>query len=142
MKTMKFQPGTYLEMDDLAGGRKVVCVGRDGSTYWDMLDADRITPIVIHPSQNPKGLGSIADFLQASGLQDTAQGVIDHLRDQGLDPEGNALFVMRVLWEMARNSDESMSGDALYGQAVRAAQAQEAAALRIHARAAQYSVQQ
>ena len=137
MKATKFQPGTFLEVDDLAGGRKVVSGGRDGATYWDVLDANRVTPLVIHPSQNPQGLGSMADFVHAKGLQERVKGVVDHLRGEGLDPESDPLFVMRVLWEVANNA----SGQD-YGQAVLAAKAQETAALKIHARAAQYHGQQ
>lgn len=137
MKATKFQPGTFLEVDDLAGGRKVVSVGRDGATYWDVLDANRVTPLVIHPSQNPQGLGSMAEFVHAKGLQGRVEGVVGHLRDEGLDPESDPLFVMRVLWEVANNA----SGQD-YSQAVLAAKEQEAAALKIHARAAQYNGQQ
>jgi len=142
MKTLKFQPGTFLEMDDLAGGRKVVSVGRDGSTYWDLLDADRATPIVIHPSQNPENLGSMADFVEKHNLQGQVEGMVGHLRGQGVDPENNPLFVMRVLWVMTRMTDASASGEALYGQALQVAQAQEVAALKIHERAGQYYGQQ
>lgn len=142
MKTMKFQPGTFLEMDDLAGGRKVVVVGRDGSTYWDMLNADRVTPIVLHPSQRPESLGSIADFVQKHGLQDRVEGLVLHLREQGLDPEGNPLFVMRVLWEMARRAGEPAADEAALATALHAAKAQEAVAIKIHDRAEQYCGQQ
>ncbi len=142
MKTMKFQPGTFLEMDDLAGGRKVVVVGRDGSTYWDMLEADRVTPIVIHPSQNAENLGTMADFVQKHGLQEHVEGLVLYLRNQGLDPEGNPLFVMRALWEMARRSGEQAVSDTGLEQALHAAKAQEVLAIKIHDRAEQYCGQQ
>jgi hypothetical protein len=57
MKTTKFPPGSFLEIDDLQGGRKVVLVGRDGVTYWDTIDAEKVTPLVIHPVCKPIELG-------------------------------------------------------------------------------------
>lgn len=139
MKAMKFQPGTFLEMDDLSGGRKVVTVGRDGATYWDVLDAGRVTPIVIHPSQTPTSLGSIADFVAAHNLQDEIEGVVEHLQQEGLDPENNPLFFMRVLWLLTFKSKELGEGAELYNKLVIAAQVQEAVAVKMHTRAAQYS---
>ena len=142
MKATKFQPGTFLEMDDLAGGRKVVSVGRDGVTYWDLLNETQVTPLVIHPSQNPQSLGSIADFTHANNLQDKVGEVVRHLADKGLDPENNPLFAMRVLWQVARDTSASTSDETRFAHAVVAAQAQEAAALQVHKRAAQYCGQQ
>ncbi len=141
MKTLKFQPGTFLEMDNLAGGRKVVIVGRDGSTYWDMLDAERVTPIVIHPSQQAVDLGSLGDFARARGLQDKLEGLMLYLREQGHNPEGNPLFAMRTLWEFAQRAESAEPDAERFGLACQAAQAQEAGALRIHARAEQYCAQ-
>ncbi|WP_323025742.1 hypothetical protein [Castellaniella sp.] len=141
MKTLKFQPGTFLEMDDLAGGRKVVVVGRDGSTYWDMLDAERVTPVVIHPSQHAVALGSLAEFARARGLQDKIEGLMLFLREQDLNPEGDPLLAMRTLWEFSLRSDSATPEADLFAAACRAAQAQGAGALRIHARAEQYCAQ-
>ncbi|WP_240533956.1 hypothetical protein [Aeromonas veronii] len=103
MKTMRFQPGTFLEVDDLAGGRKVVMVCKDGVTFWDMLDAKEATPLVIHPSMNPVEIGTFAQFSAAKGLQRATRKVIAFLRrrlDTRLDSD--PLFVMRVLWFAAQ----------------------------------------
>lgn len=138
-KTMKFQPGTFLEMDDLAGGRKVVVVGRDGATYWDMLDADLVTPIVIHPSMNPVGLGSMADLVgDEEAPQDRLASVGLYLKGKGFDPEANPLFMMRVLWALVREGKGDLSDEQRLEHALGVAQEQEATALKIHARAESY----
>lgn len=137
-KTMKFQPGTFLEMDDLAGGRKVVVVGRDGATYWDMLDAERVTPIVIHPSMNPVGLGSMVDFVGDGAAQEKLASVATYLKDKGVDPEADPLFMMRVLWAAEREVSSDLADEQRLERAVTVAQEQEATALKIHARAESY----
>ena len=48
-KRTRFKPASFLEVDDLYGGRQVVMVGADGITFWDALDVETVTPIVIHP---------------------------------------------------------------------------------------------
>lgn len=138
-KTMKFQPGTFLEMDDLAGGRKVVVVGRDGATYWDMLSADLVTPTVIHPSMNPLSLGSMVDFVgDGEAAQSKLESIATYLKDKGFDPENNPLFMMRVLWASTRATPADLGDEPLLEHAVSVAQEQEAVALKIHARAKSY----
>lgn len=107
MNRMKFQPGTFLEVDDLHGNRKVVMVGRDGVTYWDSLDPDCVTPVVIHPVLNPVDLGTLATFVLQKGLTVAVQKVMSSLSVHIDARKNDSLFVMRVLWNLATK----VSGD-------------------------------
>lgn len=143
MKTMRFQPGTFLEVDDLAGGRKVVMVCKDGVTFWDMLDAKNATPLVIHPSMNPVEIGTFAQFSTAKGLQRATRRVITFLRrrlDVRLDSD--PLFVMRVLWFAAQKGegDAFEPNDEVLDWACEQAQSQQQAAARIHSYAEKFCV--
>lgn len=143
MKTMKFQPGTFLEVDDLAGGRKVVMVCKDGVTFWDMLDAKEATPLAIHPSMNPVEIGTFAQFSAAKGLQRAMRKVIAFLRrrlDTRLDSD--PLFVMRVLWFAAQKGagDAYEPDDGVLDWAYEQAQSQQQAAARIHGYAEKFCV--
>lgn len=134
-KTMRFQPGTFLEVDDLAGGRKVVMVCKDGVTFWDMLDAKEATPLVIHPSMNPVEIGTFAQFIATKGLQRATRQVIAFLRrrlDARLDSD--PLFVTRVLWFIAQKAagDAYELDDGVLAWACEQAQYQQQEAARIH----------
>ncbi len=135
MKSMRFQPGTYLEVDDLVGGRKVVMVCKDGVTFWDMLDAKVATPLVIHPSLNPVEIGTFAQFSAANGLQRATRKLIAFLRRR-LDArmDSDPLFVMRVLWFVAqkRVGDAYEPDDGVLDWACEQSQSQQQAAARIH----------
>ncbi|MBP8275573.1 MAG: hypothetical protein KAX55_01595 [Propionivibrio sp.] len=141
MKTMRFQPGAFLEVDDLAGGRKVVMVCKDGVTFWDMLDSKEVTPLVIHPSMNPVEIGTLAQYSVTKGLQRAMQKVITYLRrrlDARLDSD--PLFVMRVLWFAAqKGSGEAYEpDDGLLDWACEQAQSQQKNAQRIHGYAGRF----
>lgn len=143
MKTMRFQPGTFLEVDDLAGGRKVVMVCKDSVTFWDMLDAKEATPLVIHPSMNPVEIGTFAQFSATKGLQRATRKVISFLRrhlDTRLDSD--PLFVMRVLWFAAQKGagDAYEPDDEVLNWACEQAQFQQQAAARIHGYAEKFCV--
>lgn len=132
-QTMKFQPGSFLEVEDLHGGRKVVMVGRDGVTMWDSVDPSRVTPISIHPVFKPISLGALGTYVQANGLGDLARSVLDWLRANGDRREDDALFVVRMIWSAVTAAVEpaEVTQDQLQA-AFRAALAQEARALRTH----------
>lgn len=140
-KTLRFLPGTFLEMDDMEGRKKVVMVCKDGVTYWDLLDAKESTPLVIHPSTNPVGLGSFVQFGKDKGLQQATRTLIAYLRrriDARLDT--NPLFVMRVLWFVSQKASgtEYTPDDSVLDWACEQAQAQEQTAARIHKYAEQF----
>jgi len=127
-------------MDDLDGGRKVVMVCRDGVTYWDALDADQATPLVIHPVMNPVEIGTMAEFAQKA--PEAAHRVIAFLRrrlDQRVD--NDPLYVMRVLWAVSQKLQESGNADpddATLGWACAQAAIQQQTAVRMHGYAATF----
>ena|SRR5215207_2576215 len=132
MKNMEFPPGTFLEVDNLAGGRKVVMVGADGVTYWDSLRTKEVTPVVIHPVLKPKALGTLVAFIGAKGLTKAAHCVMNTLQARGDARQNDSLFVMRALWELASSvvGDAWVPDDAVLSQALERAAEQEEAALR------------
>lgn len=139
MKTVKFQPGSFLEIDDLQGGRKVVLVGRDGVTYWDSMDTEKVTPLVIHPVCKPAELGSMVHFIQARGLSEVAVKVPELLRARMDARAEDALFIMRVLWVLSQEiSFGTVPGDSFIETAITKAKEQERIAQGIHASASRY----
>ncbi|NIF27684.1 hypothetical protein F3J44_15040 [Pantoea sp. Tr-811] len=141
MKIHKYQPGTFIEIDDMAGGRRVAMVCKDGVTFWDLLDPALCTPLTIHPSMNPQELGSLVTFSQGRGLAKATQALVAHLRaagDQRLDHD--PLFVMRALWFVAKRASpaQAVPDAATLVWACEQAQAQAQSAARIHQLAGQY----
>jgi hypothetical protein len=137
--TVKFQPGSFLEIDDLQGGRKVVLVGRDGVTFWDSMDADKVTPLVIHPVCKPVDLGSMVHFIQAHGLSDVAVKVPELLRARMDKRADDALFIMRVLWVLSKEiTFGTVPGDTFIETAITKAKEQERIAQGVHASADRY----
>ena len=135
MKTMRFQPGTFLEIDDFAGGRLVVMVCKDGVTYWDMLDAKDGTPIVIHPSMNPIELGTLVDFCASKALQASMRKMISFFRESNDDRlNSDPLFVMRVLWFVSQKASGELyePDEAVLNWACAQAKAQQKVCSRIH----------
>jgi len=131
----KFQPGTFLEVDDLAGGRKVVLVGRDGVTFWDALDTSRVTPMVIHPVFKARELGSLIEFARRSKLEAAARQVAESLRVRLDRRYEDSLFVMRMLWALSASRPEAVAegwvpDEAAVQAAYEAADAQEKGALQ------------
>lgn len=140
MKNMKFMPGTFLEVDDLVGGRKVALVCKDGVTFLDVLNIEKATPVVIHPSMNPVGLGTFAEYSKSKGMAVTRR-VVEHLRkqsDQKID--NDSLFLIRVLWFVTKkgSGDAYTPDDSTLCWAVEQALEQENTAARNHGYAKQY----
>ncbi|MDO1493797.1 hypothetical protein HND72_04235 [Pseudomonas putida] len=141
MKIHKYQPGSFIEVDDMAGGRRVGMVCKDGVTFWDLLDSERCTPLTIHPSMNPQELGNLVQFSLDKGLGKATQALVGHMQaadDQRLS--GDPLFVMRALWFVAKKaSGEDYVPDAgTLRWACEQAQAQTQSAERVHQLADQY----
>ena len=137
-KSMRFPPGSFLELDDLEGGRKVSLVCKDGVTFWDLMNADLATPLVIHPIMNPVELGSMAAFAEANKMQDVLKALIAFLRaklDQRI--EDDPLFVMRTLWVLKQRGTNTVDNEAMTS-ACSQADMQAVAVARLHARAKQY----
>ncbi|MEN9194527.1 MULTISPECIES: hypothetical protein [Xanthomonas] len=141
-KPMKMTPGTYLEVDDLNGGRKVALVCKDGVSFLDSLDVEKATPVVIHPIFNPVELGSMMAFAKARGLQDALRALVKYLRQQ-MDPSvDDPLMVMRALWLIAGKEEVIPPGyvpdEVVLRWACNAARQQADAALRLHGYAEQF----
>lgn len=141
MKSMKFQPGSYIEIDDLAGGRRVAMVCKDGVTFWDLLNSTACTPLAVHPIMEPVELGTLVEFSKRNGLETATQALVAHLRAAGdTRVDTNPLFVMRALWFVQKQSTGPgfVPGPSLLVAACEQAEAQEQAAGRIHQLAEQY----
>lgn len=138
MKSMKFTPGTYLEMDDLVGGRKVVLVGKDGVTYWDICNSKQATPIVIHPKFNPTSIGTLAQISGKIGIS-FVKRVVEKLKAISDDKADDGLYLVRVLWQLQTNkiSESNLTDDALK-VAIDSAIQQEVTAARIHEHAKKF----
>jgi hypothetical protein len=138
-KTQRYQPGSFLEMNDLCGGRKVVMVGRDGVTFWDSLNTDEATPIVVHPVLQMAEIGTFVNFIRENNLALAAIKVIEHLRVHMDARRNDSLFIMRVLWCLSQKSvgKQTVFDDAALQSALRDADAQEVNALRVVHRSAQ-----
>jgi hypothetical protein len=128
-KTQRYQPGSFLEMNDLCGGRKVVMVGRDGVTFWDSL----------HPVLQMAEIGTFVNFIRENNLALAAIKVIEHLRVHMDARRNDSLFIMRVLWCLSQKSvgKQTVFDDAALQSALRDADAQEVNALRVVHRSAQ-----
>lgn len=140
MNKTKFQPGTFLEVDDMTGGRKVVMVGRDGVTYWDSVDTTRVTPLVIHPVMKPVELGTLVYFVKAKGLSAAARRVMDSLRVRMDVRQDDSLFVMRMLYSLAPKAqgDAWAPDEGLVQWAQQQAEVQDEVIGRVHASAERY----
>jgi len=94
----RYKPASFLEVDDLYGGRKIVMVGADGITYWDALNAETATPIVIHPIFKPVEIGALIEFARTNDLLDALRSLTQHINDtQDNRAQRDPLHVMRVL---------------------------------------------
>lgn len=140
MNKTRFQPGTFLEVDDMAGGRKVVMVGRDGVTCWDSTDATKVTPLVIHPVMKPVELGTLVLFVQNKGLSAAAKRVMDSLRVRMDARQDDSLFIMRMLWNLAPKvqGDGWAPDEGLVQWAQQQAEVQDAAVGGVHTSAESY----
>lgn len=139
MKTLKFTPSSFLEVDDMQGGRKVVLVGRDGVTYWDSIDSTKATPLVIHPVFKPVELGTMVRFIQTRGLTETAAKVPELLRARMDARAADSLFIMRVLWILSQEVEHgTVPGDRFIDLAITKAYEQEKVALATQASATRY----
>lgn len=97
-KRTKYRPATFLEVEDLYGGRKTVMVGADGITFWDAIDAEKVTPLVIHPVFKPVEIGPLIEFARKNDLLDALRALTQHINEtQGGRSERDPLYVMRVL---------------------------------------------
>ncbi|MDR2208066.1 MAG: hypothetical protein LBE22_03730 [Azoarcus sp.] len=130
-KPLKFQPGSFLEISDMQGARKIVLVCRDGSTYWDVCNAQTVTPLVIFPDLEPVEIGTLSEYVTHHGLQEQLQAQAAWLRLRGDRRVDDPLFFMRMLWCL-QTLQEARIDEAAFEVAHAAADAQEQMALNVH----------
>ena len=125
-KKTRYRPASFLEVDDLFGGRKVVMVGADGITYWDALDVDNVTPIVIHPVFKPKEIGALIEFARKNDLLDALRILTVLIGERA---QTDPLYVMRAL--VAYSTGPCDGSDAELRRAIQSAEAEEKRALEM-----------
>ena len=142
MKNQKFQPGSFIEVDDLYAGRKIVMVGKDGVTFWDSAKTELCAPLVVHPVFRPELLGTTIEFVRSNGLLEGVRKLLSRLRDKMDHRIEDSLFQMRVLWYLAKQKPETggrwVPDDAQVALAIHSAEEQEQLALRVHEQAKQF----
>jgi|GEM_PF-1848392 len=98
MKTLRFPAGTFLVIDAPQGGRRVVLVCRDGVTTVDSMDAYVSTPLTIHPAYRPEPMGTLTEFVMATGFAPLMPQLIGYARQfPGL---ADGLSFVRFLFEI------------------------------------------
>lgn len=127
-KVTRYTPTSFLEMDDLHGGRKIVMVGADGITYWDALDVERVTPVVIHPVFKPKAIGGLVAFARQHDMIAGLRALTARINDRQADrAKRDPLYVMRAM--VAYSTGVADGSDAALDAALAAANAEEKLAL-------------
>ena len=110
-KKTRFKPASFLEVDDLYGGRKVVMVGADGITFWDALDVETVTPIVIHPIFKPVEIGPLIEFARRNDLLDVLRTLAQQINDtQDGRAQRDPLYVMRALVAYSKGACDGSAG--------------------------------
>lgn len=110
-KKTRFKPASFLEVDDLYGGRKIVMVGADGITYWDALDVEAVTPIVIHPIFKPVEIGPLIEFARRNDLLDALRMLTQHINStQAERAQRDPLYVMRTLVAYSKGACDGSAG--------------------------------
>lgn len=133
---MKFPAGTFIEIDDGAGGRRVSMVGKDGVTFIDSMDVNAATPIVIHTVMHPEPLGTVMEFAAANDLVPVMQLFISYHRERiNSDFEGDPLLMMRLLWHFRRLGG-TKSTPSLISKAIDAAKKEKESVRKLHAHVA------
>ena len=127
-KKTRFKPASFLEVDDLYGGRKIVMVGADGITYWDALDVEAVTPIVIHPIFKPVEIGPLIEFARRNDLLDALRNLTAHINAaQDGRAQRDPLYVMRALVAYSKGACDGSAG--AFEKAVEAANEEEKRAM-------------
>lgn len=137
--TMKFKAGTFIELDDMHGGRRVALICRDGITCIDSMNVDESTPLFLHPVFDPVALGTLMEFVAARDMRHALSVAMDYsLNNDPVLPD--ALMLFQRLWFL---SSYGIKGDMtpsleLLNQAASDANAQRDRALAIHHYASRY----
>lgn len=142
MKSTRYTAGSFLEIDDLMGGRKVVMVAKDGVTYVESTQVGAaLTPVTIHPVLHPEELGTLGEFAMRRQLTAALRKVISVLRDRfDTRVDQDPLYVMRLIWALGRNAQPgAVPSLADVDAACQAAALQERSSVQLHLYAERYA---
>ena len=144
MTKKAYTPGTFIELDDLYGNRKVSMVAKDGVTFWDQFDTQSITPLAIHPVFKPLEIGTLMEFVQVNKLEDALKSVTTYFQRKLDDTiQNDPIYLMRIMWSIAtqaKNSGETfVLSDDVINQAIAYAQDQAKKALLVHGFSARFN---
>ncbi len=131
-----YTPGTFIEIDDLYGNRKISMVAKDGITFWDAVSVDSVTPIIIHPVFNPVELGSLMDFVQKHKAEAVLAAVAAFFKRKLDDSlESDPIYLMRIIWAFVSIKNppyESDVSDSNIEDAIAMAQEQNRNVMELH----------
>lgn len=144
MTKKAYTPGTFIELDDLYGNRKVSMVAKDGVTFWDQFDTNSITPITIHPVFKPIEIGTLMEFVKANKLEDALASVTTYFQRKLDDTiHKDPIYMMRIMWSIAtqsKNAGEAfVFNDDVINQAIAYAQDQAKKSHLVHGFSARFN---
>ncbi len=77
---MSLPPRSLVEIDDLAGGRRLAMVRLDSATYSEQGMNAESTPGMLHPILNPQQLGTFWEYISKNNLQEVLHAAMNYLR--------------------------------------------------------------
>ncbi|MBJ8931641.1 hypothetical protein [Citrobacter freundii] len=111
----KFQPGIFIEIDDLMGGRKISMVCDDGITAIDNINPEKAVPIMIHNKLTPTVIGYMHEILKSKSMERHYANVVTVMarRDMGALFK-DSLLMIRVLTLIQSNKGKDELSDREY----------------------------
>ena len=104
----KFIPGSFIEQDDLMGGRKISMVCDDGLTAIDNVDYNKSTPVYMHPNFKPVALGHLHEYMKRHSMDRHYANVVTLIISKDLGALYNdSLLMIRILAFIRKNYTES-----------------------------------
>lgn len=119
----RFSPGSFIELDDLLGGRKISLVCDDGITAVDNVHPDKALPVLIHPKFNPLVIGQMHEFLIEHSLQNQMTQIITYMtRKEMGDLYFDSLLMMRIMFQINQRYGNQELSDKDYGSIITSCQ--------------------
>jgi hypothetical protein len=133
-KAAEFQPGSFLRVNDLLGGKKIVQVGQDGVTFLDCIDTSKVTPIPLHPIFEAESLGTISHFVRTHQVSSAVVAIMEFLEQTNSPRRDDSLFIMRMLLNVIdmKRPEGWLPPEPLILSLYDSAENQERSALEIH----------
>jgi hypothetical protein len=99
MELVRFEPGTYIEIDDtMKGFRKLARVAEGGTMYYDEVSAEA-TPFPIYSALKPEGVGdALAWGLRLAEKDQSEHAKYTALQEQMQDAGWDTLSIARGLY--------------------------------------------